>query len=638
MVEEFGIGGSHRRAERHLPAYYSPAMEAARPGGQRRRSRRRTVDRPLDTRLVRAASLVVAPALLALLFSVSATGALQQPPLDPVFDAEAAGAVAAELSTLYPSRVPGTLEAEDAALWYREQLSALGLLTREDVWTTDIPDLGEVELRNIVTVVPGRADETIIVVAHRDNAGVDAPFGDNASGTAALIELVRGYAPQQGAADLRPQRTLVLVSTDAGAYGGAGAARFAGESEYVDTAIAAVALDGLGGGGRPRIAIAGDGPSSAPRALVGTVAARIEEQARVRPDMPSVLEQLVDLSIPYAAGEQSSFLARGVAAVTITTSEPGDPKIPAGDPPGRLAVERFGALGRSSEALIASLDASLGAPLQTNAALFLDGRAASGWAVRLTLIVAVVPFVLGALDFLVRVRRRGLPLVPALRGIRTRFLTALYGGVVIAIAAFAGVFPTGDSLPLPPQTSIVEDAQVVGLFVAAAAFVAGWLMARQRLTAAVPPTDEECLAGYAVALTWLSAVAVLFAIAKPFALVFVLPSLYAWLWLPLQSQTWSRVATYVGGLVGPVAALLILGYELGLGPWDTALYTLGLATVGYISVALVLFALAWAAAATQLAALAFGRYAPYAGGVASPPPGPFRRGLVAVVRRRQTAT
>jgi hypothetical protein len=614
-------------------------MEAARPGGRRRRARRGTVDRPLNARLVRVAFAVVAPALLALLFSISATGTLQRPPLDPLFDTASAEALATELSTNFPSRVPGTVGAEDATLWYRETISGLGLRTIEDVWTAGLPDLGEVELRNVVTVVPGRAEETIVLVAHRDNAGAGAAFGDNASGTATLMEIARGYAPQDSAPAPLPLRTLVLVSSDGGAYGGAGAARFVEESAYADVAIAALVLDGLGGRGPPRLAIAGNGSTSAPRTLVSTAVARVEEQTRTRPRIPSVLTQLVDLGVPFAAGEHGPFLARGIAAVTLTTEDAGDPGIPVGDAPETLAVARLGALGRSAEALVASLDASVGVALRTNPTLFLDDRAASGWAVRLTLIVAVVPFVLGVLDLLVRARRRRAPLLPALRGLRARFLLALYGGLVVWVAALAGVFPTGEPLALPPNASFVLDRPASGVAVSAVAFGLGWLAARRRLVAGAHPTAEERLAGYTAALAWLAAVAIVVALVRPFALVFVLPSLYAWLWLPLRSGIWARIGLYLAGLVGPVGALVLLGRELGLGVLDTALYVVGLATVGYVPLSAVLLTLAWVAAATQLAALAFGRYAPYAGGADSPPPGPIRRAVAGLAARtRHTAT
>ena len=76
--------------------------------------------------------------------------------------------------------------------------------------------------------------------------------------------------------------------------------------------------------------------------------------------------------------------------------------------------------------------------------------------------------------------------------------------------------------------------------------------------APVRPTPEERLAGYAAALAWLAAVAIVMALFMPFALVFVLPALYAWLWLPLRTRFWPRTAVYVLGLIGPVGGLLVL--------------------------------------------------------------------------------
>jgi Peptidase family M28 len=635
MVEAFDIGAVAAGPVGCLPPYYSPAMEAARPPGRRQRTRRGTVDRPLNARLVRVAFFVVAPAVLALLFSISTTGTLPRPPLEPVFDAEAAASLADELSTVHPSRVPGTFEAENAARWYTETISGLGLSADEDVWSADLPDLGEVSLRNVVTVIRGRSEEAIVLLAHRDNTGVGRP-GDNASGTAALIEIARGYAPQEIAPAPSPQRTLILVSTDGGAYGGAGAARFGDVSPYAEDAVVAVVLDGLGGGGRPRLAIAGGAANSPTRTVVSTASARIAEQTGRAPVQPSVLTQLVDLGIPFAAGEQGPLLADGIAALTITTDDPGDPNVPVGDSAGPLVVERLGQLGRATEALVASIDASFGPSFRTPDSLFLDERTASGWTVRLTLVVAVVPFFLGVLDLLVRGRRRRLPLVPALRGLRTRFLFWLYGGVLLGVGALTGVFPTGASLPPPPYSSFVTDWPLSGLAVLLIAFALGWLVARRHQVPVVPPTPAERLAGYTTALTWLGATAVVIALVKPYALVFVLPSLYAWLWLPLRTQLWARVALYLAGLAGPVGALLVLANELGLDLLDTTLYVAGLVTVGYVSLTSVLLALAWTAGAAQLAALAFGRYTPYAGGVDPPPTGPLRSVLRTVARRRRS--
>jgi hypothetical protein len=97
--------------------------------------------------------------------------------------------------------------------------------------------------------------------------------------------------------------------------------------------------------------------------------------------------------------------------------------------------------------------------------------------------------------------------------------------------------------------------------------------------------------------------------------------------LPLEARLAVRVAVLCIGLLGPVAGLLFLGRELDLSVLDSALYVIGLFTVGYLPLGSALLGIGWTAAATQVAALAFGRYAPYGGGLETPPPGPLRRGL-----------
>ena len=606
-------------------------MEAVRPRTRGRRLRRGTVERPLNARLVRVGFVVVAPAILAFLFSISTTGTLPRSSLEPLFSGTDAASYAQTLSVQYPSRVPGSVGASGAAHWYEETIRGLGLEAEEDTWTEDLADLGTVQLQNVVTVVPGRSDETIVVVAHRDNAGTARTLGDNASGTAALIELARGFAPQGAGPAPQPQRTLVFVSTDAGAYGGAGAERFAQTSPLAQAAIATIVLDGLGGHGHPRLAVAGDKPVSPARALVTTAAARVSEQTSVSTELPSVATQLVDLGMPFAGGEQGRFLGHDLAALTLTTRDPGDPAIPAGDPPRALDTERLGQLGRATESLLSSLDLSAGGAFRTPDSLFLGDRAASGWSVRLSLVLAVVPFALGLVDLIVRARRRGLAFRPAFRALRVRLAVAFLAGVLVWLGALLGMFPTGAPLPLSPLADLLESPPIGGLIVLGCAFAIVWLVARGRLAPTTPPTAGERLTGLAVALTAAGAVAIVLAVTKPYALVFVLPSLYAWLWLPLERRLWRRALLFALGLAGPVAALFVLGHELGVSVAHAALYTIGLVTVGYLPRGSALLFLVWAAAAAQVGALAFGRYAPYAGGAEPPPPGPLRRGL----RRRR---
>jgi hypothetical protein len=101
---------------------------------------------------------------------------------------------------------------------------------------------------------------------------------------------------------------------------------------------------------------------------------------------------------------------------------------------------------------------------------------------------------------------------------------------------------------------------------------------------------------------------------NPYALIFVLPSLYAWLWLPQVGRggDWRRDSLYGIGLVGPALALVAVGTQLELG-LNTPLYVVSLMTLGFVPWPTVLALIAWAAVAAQLGALASGRYAPVAG-------------------------
>jgi hypothetical protein len=178
------------------------------------------------------------------------------------------------------------------------------------------------------------------------------------------------------------------------------------------------------------------------------------------------------------------------------------------------------------------------------------------------------------------------------------------------------------------------DAPAAGLTVLAIALALGWLIGRRRLIPATSAVAGEQLAGLAAALVGLGVLAVTLALAKPYALVFVLPSLYAWMWLPLRSRLWPRALFYSVGLAGPLLGLALLGRQLDLGALDIPLYVTGLTTVGYLSAGSVLASIVWAAAAAQLAALAFGRYAPYAQGTEPPPAGFIRRAVRSIARAR----
>ena len=560
---------------------------------------------------MRRAFILLAFPLLVLAFTIETPGPYPAPTLPPAFDGSSAFQLAAELARDFPDREPGTEGALGASDWVKERLALYGLPVVEDAWDGPIPGLGTVRLRNLVTVIPGASSDAILFLAHRDNTGSDPGANDNASGTAALIELERGYGRLGTIAGRpKPEHTLIFLSSDGGAFGGFGAERFASSSPLRHSVRAVVSLDALGGSAQPRLEIAGLAPRSPAPALVRTVDVRVDTELEAPPARPSWLVQLVDLGLPFGYGEQAAFLGREISALRLTTADDGG-RDAAADTVAQLSRAQFLRLGRAAESILASLDNGVSIVGGTVGYVYLGSRIVHGWAIELVLIVGLIPFLAGALDLFARSRRRRLPLSGAGRALRVRAGAWLWIGATVGLGAVAGVFPRGSSLPPPPDSPAVTDWSVVGLTTVGLVAALGWWRARRTLVPQVPARPDEVLAGYAVSLLALGAIAIATAIISPYALLFVTPSLYAWLWLPQigDRRGWLRDGLYGAGLAGPALALVAVGTQLELGP-NTPLYVLSLMTLGLISWPTVLTLLAWAAVAAQLGSLASGRYAP----------------------------
>ncbi|MGL6278480.1 MAG: M28 family peptidase, partial [Gaiella sp.] len=309
----------------------------------------------MNTRLARSVALVLAAPLAVVALTVVRPGPLPAPVLPPAFDGGVALTLTRELARDIPDRVPGSPGSQAAARWFEEKLALYGIPVEEDVWTQELPGLGTVELRNLAAVVRGTLDKTIVVIANRDNTGASSGANDNASGTAALVELARAYATVgTGGAQLRqPLHTIVFLSTDAGAYGSAGAERFAAGPRAA-TAVAALSLDGLAGRAPARIELGGAGRTSPKPALVRTLEARLLQDG-TSPRMPDLLSQLVALALPLGLGEQAPLLAAGVSAVRLATA-PEVGSEPGADEAESLSAITLARLGAAVDATIGSLD------------------------------------------------------------------------------------------------------------------------------------------------------------------------------------------------------------------------------------------------------------------------------------------
>jgi hypothetical protein len=585
--------------------------------------------------MYRGTWLLVGVPLLVAALSVARPEPLPPPALPPTFDAEAANTLAIDLAGGRPNRTPGSLGAVD---WVAERFRVYGFKPKLERFDVDIPGLGRRQLTNVSATAVGRTRRAIVVLAHRDNLGTSPGAVDNASGTAAMIELARAYAHAPGSAggQVRPAHDIVFLSTDGGAYGGIGAARFASDPSNRDRLVAVLSLDSVAGSGAPRLELAGDEPRNPPPALVETAAERLVEQTGAQPDRPSALQQLVDLGFPFSLREQAPFVALGIPALTLTTATAAAGED--SDDTDRLRVERLGEIGRASQQLLVSLDAGAELAPIAGGYVYLGPRIVRGWAIQFVLIASVLPFLAAAVDLFARCRRRRIRLGAAVRSLRRRAGFWLAAGVLFWLLGLFGAWPSGVDRPLPPGGEAVADVPVVALGLLGAGAAAAWLITRARLLPRRPVSTEEELAGATASLIGLGVLSLVTIAVNPYTLIFLLPSLHAWIWLPQlrDAKLVTRLGVWAAGLAGP--ALLIASYatrhDLGLeAPW----YLASLVAVGYVEPALVFLFLAWAAAAGQLAAVAARRYAPYPRADELPPGGALRAGgrILAAVRSRR---
>jgi len=590
--------------------------------------------------MYRGTWLLLGVPLLIAAFSVTRPEPLPAPLVPPTFDGTAALTLTEELARTYPVRTPGSTGAAGAARWVSERFRDYGFDVQTESFLQRVAGLGTVRLRNLRAVVAGRSPEVILVTAHRDGSREGPGANDNASGTAALIELARAYAPGPTARGAQggPLHTLVFLSTDGGAYGALGAAHFADQAAYGDRIAAVLSLDALAGRGRGRLEFRGDTARGASASLVQTASDRVLEQTGERVRRPGTLSQLLDLGFPFSLREQAPFVSAGVPAVTLTTSgdrPPGafDDSVP------QLARGRLDELGRSAQSLVQSLDSGFDLAPGPASYLYLGERVVPGWAVRLVLVAALLPFLAAAVDLFARCRRRRIALAPAVRSLLSRFAFWLVLGGLFGGFWLLGAWPGSSSgRPLALETAAAGDWPALALGALGLLSALAWLLARERLIPRRPVVSSEELAGYTVALLALGVLALVVVTVNAYALAVLLPALHTWLWLPQArgGSAWTRMVLLVVGFFGPLLFLVSFAtrYELGLdAPW----YLLTLVSVGYVSPLALLLLLAWAAPTAQLIALAAHRYAPFPARGEQGARGLLGRTVSALAARRQRA-
>jgi hypothetical protein len=523
-----------------------------------------------------------------------------------------------DLAFYYPDRSPGAASSGRLHDWIVDQFTTLGLSPKTDRFDARVPGLGKVGLSNVSTTVRGRSATEIVIMAHRDDSDLGPGPNDNASGTAAMLELARAYQNRsEYVSPPKPVHTLVFLSTDGGASGAIGAARFA-ERHSVEHRIAAViVLDSIAGTGKPRVIFNGDTTSLPPPVLVATANEILAEQPDAVITHTSPFHQLLDLAFPFSLYEQAPFVARGIPAVTLTTAGDRYPN-PLTDTVEKINSEpttktHLTQIGQTTEQLVAALDQGVPEPRVSSASyIYLGGRFVHGWAIQLLLITALVPALVAIVDLFARCRRRGIELWPALRSFARRLGFWFSLLAVFWLFALVGFWPRGAGRPLSPDSSAAGSAPLTALVGFAFLAFAAWLISRDRLLPRKETSPEQELAGYACALLAVAGAALAVAWLNSYALLFLLPPLHIWIWMPQvrHHRPWASLALLAAGLLGPLLIYWELAVRLNLG-LSVFWYVPALAAVGFLKLRLLIIAAVLATASAQLAALAVGRYAPY---------------------------
>ena len=149
--------------------------------------------------------------------------------------------------------------------------------TRVDLVLNLFPDDTRIQVRNVAGIVPGSdpalQSELIVVGAHHDHLGSFAGQGDtvyngaddNASGTAALLEIAEQFAKMRK----KPKRSVVFVTFSSEEKGLIGSQALV-ESGYLDmnSVVFMVNLDMIGRNPEETIQVSGDGFTKGLRVLV----------------------------------------------------------------------------------------------------------------------------------------------------------------------------------------------------------------------------------------------------------------------------------------------------------------------------------------------------------------------------------
>lgn len=491
----------------------------------------------------------LAPPLLAflvVLISVQTPQGLSRTPQSPpTFNGDRAAGFARDLARELPDRAPGAptarIAADDVQVALQE---ATGVIPQRGTFEAPGPDGTPVEMENLWLELPGETKEAIIILAHRDDIAPGPGLDDNASGTAALIELARG------AVGIQRARTLVVASVDGGTVGQSGARALIDQVRKAGlTPVAAIALDAIGGPpGVLPIRFAGEGGIRSPERLLRGLQVAVDDVQQAGPaETASPVLQFLDLIAPSApTGAQAPFLEEGIAAIQLGDGDGGI---------GVAAIDegRLDAVGAAVSTLLVRLDAEPRTAIPAGTYVAISGRVIPGSAIALFALSFLVGPALAVLVAIAARRPRRAELGDATLVVAIGALP----GIALVLAArgvdLAGGIDVPPGAPWPEAGALGTVLAILVAFVVLAGAVA---VAFRRGAPVVPAVVVPVFALLA---------AVLLAIGSPASVLLAVPAIWVWTLIPPPTALVPRLVWAIAPVVIPALfAFVLRGADLAV--------------------------------------------------------------------------
>jgi hypothetical protein len=512
----------------------------------------------IDLRIWRAALLPIPIVVLVGMFSLQEVPAPLEQGLPPdAFDGEAVASLADDLAVSAADPRPGSDADEQLGELVKARFAAIDGLTLSEQRFEGSFDGDDVELRNLIGVLPGQSDRQIALIACRDAAQGTGATTSIAS-TAAMLEIANAFSGSSHS------KTLVFVSTDGCSIGALGARRFVRDYTSADLLDGAIVLSQPASPDPtpPLVIPWSTGPQSTASQLAETTKRAISDETGVPPGDEGPLDDLFRLALPAALGEQGPLIEGGLDAIRVSSS--GElPPAAADDDPANLDPGTLDRFGRASLSLMLTLDAAPGG-LEHGPSAYIGvaGNLLPGWTLGLLALALLLPVAATAAVGLSSSARSPAEAVRGLIWVGIRVLPFLAALLVTDALIVVGLMPSPE-FPFDPAT---ESLGVVGslcvLVAATALGAACWFLRPLR-----PPVRGAASTARPAALLVAALAGLGIWLENPYLGLLVGVGLQAW--VPATARTEPGrlvpIAWIVVGLIPTLLAVIDLAGRLGVG-------------------------------------------------------------------------